>query len=147
MWTSLCNVFERKAISSQNLIRKALLTLKFQPSEYDIIVTSLETLSKEDLSIAYVKNILLDKESKRNSLGLNWDDKYEVSPSTALSSKTKPHNLTYRCHNCGKLEHKQWECWSKQKETRNNKTHNVNIASNEDDQQTENEFYFYRKRK
>ncbi|KAF2895226.1 hypothetical protein ILUMI_10949 [Ignelater luminosus] len=102
LWSSLCNVFERKGIASQLLIRKSLLTMKFDstndtlanhflkfdksirdlrstgatleetdivchllltmPNEYEVVVTALETLSKQDLTLNFVKNRLLEEE-------------------------------------------------------------------------------------
>ncbi|KAF2902636.1 hypothetical protein ILUMI_03551 [Ignelater luminosus] len=110
LWSSLCNVFERKGIASQLLIRKLLLTMKFDstndtwandflkfdksirdlkstgatleetdimchllltmPNEYEVVVTALETLSKEDLTLNVVKDRLLEEELKRRSTGV-----------------------------------------------------------------------------
>lgn len=105
IWNVLKNTFERKGIASQLLLRKALLTMKYNassqtmeshflnfdklvrnlrstggtleetdvvchllltlPVEYNVVVTALETLSQENLTLPFVKNRLLDEESKR----------------------------------------------------------------------------------
>ncbi|KAF2894016.1 hypothetical protein ILUMI_12156, partial [Ignelater luminosus] len=110
LWSPLCNVFERKGIASQLLIRKSLLTMKSDstndtlanhflkfdksirdlrstgatleetdivchllltmPNEYEVVVTALETLSKKDLTLNFVKNQLLEEELKRKSTGV-----------------------------------------------------------------------------
>jgi len=108
LWSSLCNTFERKGIASQLLLRKNLLTMKFNanndllvnhflkfdklirdlrstgatveesdivchllltmPSEYEVVVTAIETLSMKDLTLSFVKNRLLDEESKQKDV-------------------------------------------------------------------------------
>ena len=39
------------------------------PAEYEVVVTALETLSLEKLTLAFVENRLLDEESKRKETG------------------------------------------------------------------------------
>lgn len=108
LWTVLCETFERKGIASQLLIRKSLLSMKFDskndtlanhflkfdklvrnlrstgakleevdtvchllltmPSEYNNVVTAIETLASENLTVAFVKNRLQDEESKQNDM-------------------------------------------------------------------------------
>lgn len=106
IWLSLENAFQRKDIASQLLLRKTLLTMKFNtandnltnhflrfdklirelksrsatleesdivchllltmPTEYNTVVTALETMFTELLTLNFVKIRLLDEESKWN---------------------------------------------------------------------------------
>lgn len=103
VWKELSNVFERRGMASQLLLRKKLLSMKFKPSteslsshflkfekldvvchllltmppEYDIVVTAIETLSTKNLTLSFVKNRLLDEETKRKSS--NRSNKGETS--------------------------------------------------------------------
>lgn len=158
IWMELRNVFERRGVASQLLLRKKLLLMKFKPSaeslsshflkfeslvrelkstganmeetdivchllltmpsEYDVIVTALETLSKESLTLSFVKNRLLDEESKRKGTGKSM--KNEAQHSTAFTSSTNENGkntrdtgnkqFNYRCYNCGAYGHRRSEC-------------------------------------
>jgi hypothetical protein len=50
-------------VEQTDVVCHLLLTL---PSEYDAVVTALETLSPDLLKISFVKNRLLDEEAKRS---------------------------------------------------------------------------------
>lgn len=163
IWKSLSDTFERKGVASQLLIRKSLLTMKFDtghetlanhflkfdkivrqlrstgatleetdivchllltmPSEYNTVVTAIETLSMENINLSFVKNRLLDEESK-------WNDSRkkshsEVNPLTAFASRpgksfanknkesrTKGNGrFPFRCHFCGLKGHKKSKCY------------------------------------
>lgn len=122
IWTELRNTFERQGIAGQLLLRKELLSMKFNPgrenlethfqrfdritrdlratgailedtdsvchllltmpSEYDTIVTALETLSAEKLTLNFVKTRLRDEETKRQAKR----SKVESQPQTAFSA-------------------------------------------------------------
>ena len=126
MWSTLENTFQRKGMAIQLLLRKSLLTLKFNansqslethflkfdklirelkstgatleetdivchllltmPNEYDNVVTALETLSAERLTLSFVKNRLLEEESKRS--GSKQKSKNENQDSIAFVSST-----------------------------------------------------------
>lgn len=169
IWQSLENAFQRKGIASQLLLRKALLTMKFNtvndnlanhflkfdklirelkstgatleesdvvchllltmPTEYDTVVTALETVSTEVLTLGFVKTRLLDEESKRNE-GVCGKNKHNNTSSTAFSStsngkakntKRTPNNKTkfnFNCHNCGLPGHKRIDCRKKPQKTK-----------------------------
>jgi len=160
IWLELKNVFERRGIASQLLLRKKILLMKFKPSteslsshflkfeslirefkstganmeetdivchllltmpsEYDVVVTALETLSKESLTLSFVKNRLLDEESKRK--GSNKSTKNETPNSIAFTSSTSDNKksntkdtgnkskFNYRCHHCGIVGHRRSDC-------------------------------------
>lgn len=124
IWEELKNTFERKGMAGQLLVRKELLTMKFNPAkerieehfrnfdrlarelrstgatlqegdlvchllltmpnDYDSVVTALETLSAENLTLNFVKNRLRDEEMKRQSKTRKC--KLEVQPSTAFTT-------------------------------------------------------------
>ncbi|KAF2888943.1 hypothetical protein ILUMI_17230 [Ignelater luminosus] len=50
-----------------DIVCHLLLTM---PNEYEVVVTALETLSKEDLKLNFLKNLLLKEELKRRSTGV-----------------------------------------------------------------------------
>lgn len=160
VWKELSNVFERRGMASQLLLRKKLLSMKFKPSaellsshflrferivrelkstgatmeeldivchllltmppEYDVVVTAIETLSTENLTLSFVKNRLLDEEIKRK--GSNKSNRSETSLQTAFASSTsnnfkkgnnnqeKANKFIFRCHNCGLPGHRRAEC-------------------------------------
>ncbi|KAF2897353.1 hypothetical protein ILUMI_08821, partial [Ignelater luminosus] len=70
-------------LEETNIVCHLLLTM---PNEYEVAVTALETLSKEDLTINFVKNRLLEEELKRRSTGVTKkkDDSFNTMafPST-----------------------------------------------------------------
>jgi hypothetical protein len=39
------------------------------PAEYDVVVTTIDRVSMKDLSLSFVKNRLLEEETKRRSFG------------------------------------------------------------------------------
>lgn len=55
------------------------------PPEYDIVVTTIETLLTENLTLSFVKNRLLNEETKRKSS--NKSSKGETSLQTAFASR------------------------------------------------------------
>ena len=108
-------------LEETDIVCHLLLTM---PVEYDTVVTALETLSKDELSLGFVKNRLLDEESKRKSLGIK-KNKTELSSATAFSSSRKGTNKTnktqpfpYNCHSCGLYGHKRADCRKKPQEKR-----------------------------
>jgi len=72
------------AAEENDIICHLLLTM---PQEYDMIVTAIETMAgKTDLSLSFVKNRLLDEESKRQAKGRSKSKGEHVQSSTAFSS-------------------------------------------------------------
>lgn len=108
-----------------------LLTMS---QEYDSVVTALETLSAENLKLSFVKNRLMDHESKYASSKkkpavdsgqntvfntyrknfstrkTNWKNKSgDVGISDKHSSGGEK-QYNFRCHNCGEFGHKRADC-------------------------------------
>lgn len=105
MFDTLCNIFERKSIASQLLLRKQLLIMKYSegenitdyflrfdimirelkskmeeldivvhllltlPKSYDNLVTALETIDQEKLTLEFVKICLMDEHNKQSNGG------------------------------------------------------------------------------
>lgn len=100
-----------------DIVCHLLLTM---PSEYDVVVTALETLNMESLTLRFVKNRLLDEECKRKGSGKST--KNDMPHSTAFTSSAnndrkintkdtgnKP-RFKYRCYNCGAYGHRRSDC-------------------------------------
>jgi len=104
------------------------------PKYYDPLVTALETLEPNKLTLEFVKGKLLDQEVKR----MNQNDSYvKTNSSSAFTTRgkgsRKPHgnymkrahiwtegnghnmgqrqNLKFNCYNCGKAGRKRSNCW------------------------------------
>lgn len=131
-------------LEESDIVCHLLLTM---PAEYDTVVTAIETLSMRQLNVSFVKNRLLDEESKRNDL--KQKSKSEVQSSTAFSSQTgnnsasKNKNKSFQnksgqqrfpfaCNNCGIKGHKAADCRRKPQRNQNNNTKTANVASEAD---------------
>lgn len=185
IWVNLSNHFARKGVASQLLIRKALLSMKFNqaketieahflkfdgmirdlrstgatleetdvvchllltmPSEYETVVTAIETMHAEQLTLSFVKRRLQEEELKKQS---GKRVKSEVQSSTAFAagrgkSKTNfsQNKTKYKCHGCGETGHFRADCPKIHKGQHSKNTHSrqANIAaevtSEEDDTQ------------
>lgn len=103
-----------------------LLTL---PTEYDNLVTALETMDQDKLSLDFVKTRLMDEYNKRTGRSSSG----KSSDPGAMSAKTfrKPSELT--CYRCEQVGHKKAQCWmnKRDKKGKNAKksTQNANKAS------------------
>lgn len=142
IWKTLQNTFERKGVASQLLIRKTLLSMKFNlskdvhfhkfdslirdfrstgatletnvachllltlPSEYDTVVTAIETVHADNVTLSFVKNRLRDEELKKQSMK---PSKGETQFSVVFAAGQGKSNKTVTnvnknklaCHNCG----------------------------------------------
>lgn len=72
------------------------------PKSYNTLVTAIETLNPKLLNVDFVKSRLLDEYGKRNV-----GNKYENIKSSEAGAMTA---FQFKCHNCGKVGHKKWEC-------------------------------------
>ena len=95
-----------------------LLTM---PSEYDYVVTAIETLSVEQLDVSFVKTRLLDEEAKHTESKKKPNCASESTAIFSAKSSRKETNTTkkgqfqYRCYNCDMVGHKRSECKKKKK--------------------------------
>ena len=92
------------------------------PDEYESVVT-IETLSKDDLTINFVKNKLLDQETKRFDLTKGKSSESE-NPNAFNAQQNSNHNrkgkgkfgagggnkFPFKCYSCGELGHKRVDC-------------------------------------
>lgn len=160
IYETLESIFERKSVAGQLLLRKKLITMKYDgvgdmkshlfefdktirelkaigakleemdvichllltlPKSYNTLVTAIETLNPETLNMDFVRSRLLDEHGKRNIENKHFN---EHSIPTAMAA------FKYRCHNCGKLGHRKWECPNKENSSESKKS--ANIAEDEE---------------
>lgn len=192
LWTLLCETFERKGIASQLLIRKSLLSMKFDskndtlanyflkfdklvrnlrstgtkleeldvvchllltmPSKYNNVVTAVETLANDNLTIGFVKDRLKDEESKRNDV--KKVNANELFSSTAFSSQSRQKvkggqmnstsKFPFKCNYCEKVGHKLADCRKRKYDLKNkNKTtQSANTAGSEESNSKSDSFCF-----
>lgn len=120
-------VRELKSIGAKlenlDVVCHLLLTL---PKSYESLVTALETLQPNQLTLEFVKSRLLDEYAKRN--GENETESVRPNGSVAMNAKNQTPKL--KCYNCGKPNHKASEC--RYKRSGGNKRA-ANLSRNEDD--------------
>lgn len=128
-----CLIRELKAtgatLEGLDIICHLLLTM---PDSYGVIVTTLETMDPDKLTIEFVKNRLLDEACKRKN-GASGSAS-NASENIAMNANGPKFNkTTLKCYHCGAPGHKRSNCRKLQRETqsRNNKG-TANVASNND---------------
>lgn len=119
------------------------------PQEYNTVVTALETLSPDKLIIGFVKNRLLDEETKRK--GSMKSGKSDAPSTSAFSSATGKHgtprdgkksgtsnqSFQFKCHHCGKIGHKRSECRFRNQENKQGGNSKANLVTKESKPETE----------
>lgn len=100
-------------LEEADIVCHLLLSL---PESYDAIVTALETIEAEKLTLDFIKGKLLDQEMKRK----NNKIVHPCSPAFFNNSK-RNENLKkpgssgkfqqLKCHHCGRKGHTRTECW------------------------------------
>ena len=103
--------------------------LMTMPAEYEVVATALETLSSEKLTIAFVKNRLLDEESKQKETESGSGSTMQLSTAFVApsgrgnfkkfdgrnnASNGNERSFKYNCYKCGKSGHKRSDCMRKE---------------------------------
>ncbi|KAF2886763.1 hypothetical protein ILUMI_19411, partial [Ignelater luminosus] len=105
------------------------------PNEYEVVVTALETLSKEDLMLNFVKSRLLEEELKRRSTGVTFTFNTMAFPSTrrfskeGWNNKNKNGKFPFKCYKCGLIGYKKVDCRTKSENFKKNVSSKTNITS------------------
>ena len=98
------------------------MLLLSMPKEFDSVVTAIETLTADKLTISFVKNRLMDEETKRAGCNKNYVTEpsvaFNVSYNTSKSKKGQKKNSSsggdskfrFKCYSCNQVGHKKSEC-------------------------------------
>lgn len=96
----------RSSVSSKpenaDIVSQLFLTL---PDSYDAIVTALENLPEEQMTLNTIKSRLLAEELKKKNRNAEEEDR----PLTAFTAKNK-RRFNGKCHKCGKFGHTKKDC-------------------------------------
>lgn len=116
-----------------------LLTL---PKSFDPLVTALETVAPDKLTMSFVKGRLLDAENKRKNSEENVHS--NQASSSAFTGNTKPN---VKCFNCGKSGHFSYECRGNKPGNRNQRPNyrqryqnSANISRREEEQRNDESY-------
>lgn len=159
---ALKKVFQRKSVAGQLILRKRLLTMKYDggdihqhfltfdktvrelksigatleeidvvchllltlPESYDALVTALETLDPDKLTLDFVKTRLIDEFGKRKAADGNNDD---ATGSTAMQAG----GINKKCFRCGKIGHFRKTCRVNLNKKSQHSKSGANSATNE----------------
>ncbi|KAF2887708.1 hypothetical protein ILUMI_18465 [Ignelater luminosus] len=123
-------------LKETDIVCHLLLTM---PNEYEVVITALETLSKEDLTLNFVQNRLLEEELKRRSTGVTKKKGDSFNTMAFLSTrsfskegwnnKNKNGKFPFKCHKCGLIGHKKVDSRTQSENFRKNVSSKANIAS------------------
>lgn len=107
------NVRDLKAIGATmeqiDIVCHLLLTL---PKSFDTLVTAIETIDPDKLTLEFVKSRILDEFGKRLSAGSS-----KASNDSVAMNSSRP---KVRCYNCGKSGHYKSQCKSPEKGSNSN---------------------------
>lgn len=104
-------------LEETDVVCHLLLTL---PKSFDNIVTALETLDPDKLTLEFVKGKLLDHEMKMinssdppvdSAAFLNRKQKKGQWHGETTNHGNKSSSFQFKCHNCGKKGHTRSRCW------------------------------------
>lgn len=90
-------------VDEDDAVCQLLITL---PKSFNSVVTALETLDVEKLTMVFVKSRLLDFQTKVNMCEGKSFESFEKS--STFVAKSKKYKI--RCYNCGKEGHKKSNC-------------------------------------
>jgi len=103
-----------------------LLTL---PGSFNMVITAIETLSSDKITLEFVKSRLLDEEIKRNSRSACSTGKDNSSVKAAFGTSTN--RFPFKCNFCHKPGHKKQDCW-KWKRQQENTDKSANMTEEND---------------
>lgn len=111
-----------------------LLTMN---EDYDTVITAIDTVDANNLTMEFVKSRLLDAELKIKNRN---ESQEKVQNETTFKANHKQQNHKYinqkqKCQICGRNNHKQEDCWYKNKKFNKNKQRNkqANRTETEED--------------
>ena len=102
-------------MENMDIICHLLLTL---PRSYENLVTAIETMNPNDLTLEFVKSRLIDEHGKRNNRG--------SSSNSNESYAMQMRNPNLLCFKCGKKGHIKSMCWSKSFTNKNSNPKSIN---------------------
>lgn len=132
----------RAKLEKEDMVCHLLLTM---PETNNNVVTAIETLSTDKLTIEFVKGRLLDEEAKKKNNGDNSYDKNQDN--SAAFGTTSNSRFPFRRYGCDKVGHLRSECkfrskLGKEKYNSNRKTFLKKSTANYVLGQNEDEIYF-----
>ncbi|GBM20089.1 Copia protein [Araneus ventricosus] len=106
------NVRHLKSASAKleegDIVCHLLLTL---PSSYENVITGLETLTSEKLTLEFVKGRLLDGEMKRaNRNDVSQNAKNNISAAFESNKSSSKLKFKLKCYHCWRIGHEKSEC-------------------------------------
>lgn len=119
------------AIEDIDVVCHLLLTLG---PEYSTVVTALETMPEENLTIEFVKCRLLDEEIKRN--GKSAQLGIHKSEPAAFAGKTKDAVKKWKCFSCHQIGHKAADCPEKYRVKKEEKSYRKSSANVTEEQES-----------
>jgi len=130
-------------LDETDIVCHLLLTM---PEEYNIVVTALETLSVEQLTLGFAKTRLLDEEAKSSSASASTKGTNSSTVFSAATRNRKPNvnnredevsgkqraRFKFKCHYCGMTGHKRSECRKLKQESKSPGSAKVALNDSQD---------------